>query len=53
VAVSGDDLRSLGLSPSPKYKEVFSLVLNAKLNGRVKNKEEELSLIKRLLKRGD
>ncbi|MFY9402815.1 MAG: CCA tRNA nucleotidyltransferase [Candidatus Omnitrophota bacterium] len=53
VAVSGDDLRSLGLFPSPKYKEVFSSVLNARLNGRVKNKEEELSLIKRLLKRGD
>jgi tRNA nucleotidyltransferase (CCA-adding enzyme) len=49
IFVSGDDLHCLGLSPGPRYQEIFTLVLNAKLNGEVKNKEEELSLIKELL----
>ncbi|MFA5287484.1 MAG: hypothetical protein WC394_04365 [Candidatus Omnitrophota bacterium] len=51
IFVSGDDLHRLGLSPGPSYQEIFALVLNAKLNGEVKNKEEELSLIKELLKK--
>jgi tRNA nucleotidyltransferase (CCA-adding enzyme) len=49
IFVSGDDLHCLGLSPGPRYQEIFTLVLNAKLNGEVENKEEELLLIKKLL----
>lgn len=49
IFISGDDLHCLGLSPGPRYQEIFTLVLDAKLNGEVKNKEEELSLIKELL----
>ncbi len=50
ILVCGDDLRCLGLLPGPRYQKIFSLVLNAKLNGEVKTKDEELSLIKGLLK---
>lgn len=49
ILVSGDDLHCLGLSPGPRYQEIFTLVLNAKLNGEVKSKEEELILIEELL----
>ena len=48
--ISGDDLRGLGITPSPLYKKVFTKVLNAKLDGVVKTKEEEMALIKKLLK---
>lgn len=48
--ISGEDLRGLGVSPSPFYKKVFTRALNAKLDGIVKTKEEELLLIKKLLK---
>ena len=46
---SGHDLRSLGLAPGPYYQKIFTKVLNAKLNGLVKTKEEELELIKGLI----
>lgn len=49
ILVSGEDLHCLGLSPGPRYQEIFTMVLNAKLNGKVKTKEEELLLIKELL----
>jgi tRNA nucleotidyltransferase (CCA-adding enzyme) len=50
IFVSGHDLSCLGLTPGPKYQEIFTKVLDAKLNGEVKNKDEELLLIKKLLK---
>jgi tRNA nucleotidyltransferase (CCA-adding enzyme) len=50
VGVSGEVLRKLGLSPGPAYQAIFSRVLNAKLNGLVKGRREELALIRRLAK---
>jgi len=51
ILVSGNDLHCLGLPPGPRYRKIFAYVLSAKLNGEVKDKEEEMSLIKRLLKK--
>ncbi len=51
VFVSGDDLHGLGLIPGPQYQKIFAQVLNAKLNGEVKDKKEELSLIRELLRK--
>lgn len=48
--IRGDDLHRLGLAPGPYYKKIFTKVLNAKLNGRVKTEEEEIALIKKLIK---
>jgi len=50
IFVSGHDLRRLGISPGPYYQKVFTKVLNAKLDGRVKTKEQELRLIKELIR---
>lgn len=49
IHVSGHDLHSLGIVPGPHYQKILRKVLNAKLNGRVKTKEEELALIRRLI----
>lgn len=51
--VSGDDLHGMGIPPGSHYRKIFSRVLKAKLNGLVKTKEEELTLIKRLTKIDD
>jgi tRNA nucleotidyltransferase (CCA-adding enzyme) len=48
--ISGDDLKRLGIMPSPYYQKIFTQVLNAKLNGSIKTREEELALIKKLIK---
>jgi tRNA nucleotidyltransferase (CCA-adding enzyme) len=49
--VSGKDLHCLGIPPGPRYQKIFTQVLNAKLNAEVKSREEELSLIKKLLRK--
>jgi len=51
IFVCGEDLHCLGLLPGPRYQKIFAQVLNAKLNGKVTNKDEEISLIKGLLKK--
>jgi tRNA nucleotidyltransferase (CCA-adding enzyme) len=50
IYVSGDDLGRLGVAPGPCYQKIFKKVLNAKLNGLVKTKEEELTLVEKLIK---
>ena len=50
VHVTGHDLYRLGFEPGPYYQKIFTKVLKAKLNGIVKTKEEELSLINKLFK---
>jgi tRNA nucleotidyltransferase (CCA-adding enzyme) len=47
ICISGGDLHNLGIPPGPYYQRIFSKVLNAKLNGTVKTKEEEIALIKK------
>lgn len=47
--IKGEDLYNLGLRPGPQYKKIFSKALNAKIEGRVRTKEEELALIRKLL----
>lgn len=50
ISVSGDDLYKLDIAPGPRYQEILKKVLNAKLNGLVKTKEEELAFVKKLIK---
>jgi tRNA nucleotidyltransferase (CCA-adding enzyme) len=44
ISVSGHDLGAWGLEPGPAYQKIFKAVLNAKLDGKLKSKEEELHL---------
>jgi len=49
--VTGHDLYKLGVKPGPSYQKIFQKALNAKLDGKVQTKEEEIELIKKLLNR--
>jgi len=51
IHVSGDDLHRLGVAPGPCYQRIFKKVLNAKLDGLVTTKDEELGLVDKLLKK--
>jgi tRNA nucleotidyltransferase (CCA-adding enzyme) len=42
VALSGDDLKALGIPPGPRYREILAELLDAKLDGVVRNREEEV-----------
>ncbi|HNW39655.1 MAG TPA: CCA tRNA nucleotidyltransferase [Candidatus Omnitrophota bacterium] len=49
ICVSGADLGGLGVKPGPEYQKIFAKVLAAKLNGRLKNRRDELALIRKLV----
>jgi len=49
IYIGGDDLRRLGVAPGPYYQKIFTKVLNAKLEGLIRTREEELALIKKLV----
>ena len=46
ISVTGEDLKALGLKPSPKYQEIFDYILQAKLQNPQMTYEDEISLVK-------
>ena len=51
ISLKGDDLKQLGANPGPIYREVFQAVLDARLNGLVKTREQEIEFARNLLQR--
>lgn len=49
TALSGDDLKSLGLAPGPLYKNVLGALLDARIDGRTKTRADEEALLEELL----
>ena len=48
-ALTGADLKALGLKPGPRYKQILQRLLDARLNGDVHTAEEERALARRLI----
>lgn len=46
TAISGKNLVQLGLPPGPIFQEILTHILNAKLNGEVATKDQEIELAK-------
>jgi tRNA nucleotidyltransferase (CCA-adding enzyme) len=46
VSISGADLLDMGLPPGPLFSQMLQSVLEAKLNGRVETREDELAFVK-------
>ncbi len=46
TSVAGKDLKQMGLKPGPLYREILQAVLDAKLNGRLKTRGDELAFVK-------
>ena len=44
--ISGDDLLKLGYAPGPQYKTILDYVEDARLEGKVRTREEALALIR-------
>jgi tRNA nucleotidyltransferase (CCA-adding enzyme) len=45
----GRDLKALGLPPGPRYRLILNDLLNARLNGRVETRNDELALARQLI----
>jgi tRNA nucleotidyltransferase (CCA-adding enzyme) len=48
IHLSGDDLGAIGFEPGPHYQKIFRKILIARLDGKVRTREDELSLLKRV-----
>jgi tRNA nucleotidyltransferase (CCA-adding enzyme) len=46
TSVTGRDLKKMGLEPGPIYREILQAVLEAKLNDRLKTRNDELDFVK-------
>jgi tRNA nucleotidyltransferase (CCA-adding enzyme) len=47
--LKGQDLKTLGLAPGPRYRRILDDLLNARLNGRVESREDEIALARKLI----
>ena len=48
--LTGDDLKAIGLKPGPIFRTILEELLKARLDGKVKTKEDEKNLVKKFLK---
>ena len=46
IAITGKELQQLGITPSPKYQEIFDKILQEKLKNPTMTKFEEIQFIK-------
>jgi tRNA nucleotidyltransferase/poly(A) polymerase len=44
--LTGDDLKTMGFTPGPAYKEILSAVEDAQLNGRIRSRDEAITFVK-------
>ncbi|HDK27988.1 MAG TPA: hypothetical protein ENG48_12985, partial [Candidatus Atribacteria bacterium] len=49
LCISGKDLKKMGIKPGPVYSNILSVLLSAKLDGEVNNKEEEIKFVLNLI----
>ena len=47
--LTGDDLKAMGLKPGPLFGQLLEALRDARLNGKVSTREEEETLLKKLL----
>jgi tRNA nucleotidyltransferase (CCA-adding enzyme) len=50
ISLRGKDIKNMGLAPGPIYREVLHSVLEAKLDGKLKTKTDEVRFVKQYLK---
>jgi len=51
-ALNGDDLVRMGIAPGPQIKEILHLLHEARLDGKVRTKQDEVELVKGWLDKG-
>ena len=49
LSLKGRDLKKMGLKPGPVYRQVLEAVLDAKLDGTLKSKKDEIEFARRLI----
>lgn len=52
LCITGNDLKKAGIKPGPVYKRILNKSLQKKIDGEIKNKQQEINFIKKYLKGG-
>jgi tRNA nucleotidyltransferase (CCA-adding enzyme) len=47
VELNGDDLKKMGIAPGPRYRKILAEVLDARLDGLVHNRGEEMEFVRK------
>ena len=50
--ITGNDLIKIGMRPNPIYAKILKLILYLQLNGILKNKDDELDFVKKIIEKG-
>ena len=50
--LTGDDLREMGIAPGPVYRKILEALRAARLDGRVRNRREEIEMVSTLVDTG-
>jgi tRNA nucleotidyltransferase (CCA-adding enzyme) len=48
VELTGDDLKAFGIPPGPQYKKILAEILDVKLDGMVKSRDDEIRYVKKM-----
>ena len=51
-ALTGDDLKGLGIHSGPRIKETLELLLEARLDGKVETRQGEIQMVEKLVRAG-
>jgi tRNA nucleotidyltransferase (CCA-adding enzyme) len=49
TALSGEDLQELGIAAGPRVKETLAILLEARLDGMIKSRQEEIEFVKKTI----
>ena len=52
VFISGHDLTQMGMKPNPIYAKILRLVLYLQLNGVLRNRDDEIAFVRKLMQKG-
>lgn len=47
VSLRGEDLKKLGIPPGPRYRKLLAELLHAKLDGTVRDRDEEIAFVRK------
>jgi tRNA nucleotidyltransferase (CCA-adding enzyme) len=47
VSLTGENLKAMGITPGPRYKKILADLLDAKLDGLIKNEAEEVFFVRK------
>ena len=51
ISIRGKDLLAMGLAPGPIYRKILQMTLEAKLNGELQTRDDELKFVKKSIRK--